>query len=227
MGRRALRHTPAVARFTRAPTLGIVKTFDQRYFDKWYRNPAHVVRSRSGVLRHAALALGVAEYLLERPLRRVLDVGCGEGIWERALRRLRPHARYTGIEPSAYAVGRYGGRRNIQHGTFGDLGDRDDIESYDLVVCVDVLHYLERDEVRRGAAVLGDRLNGVALLHAFAQGDEIEGDLAGLRRRPARWYRDVFTRAGLRAAGVACWVGEPLSGTLSALERGDAGVRST
>jgi SAM-dependent methyltransferase len=192
--------------------------FDRKYFDKWYRNPRHPLHGRAGLRRQAALAVAAAEYLLEQPVRRVLDVGCGEGAWERAIRSLRPRARYTGIEPSAYAVARYGSRRNIRQGSFGTIGELDDFERFDLVLCVDVLHYVARGEIVRGARALGERLHGVALLHAFTRGDEIEGDTSGYMGRSARVYREAFRGAGLTEAGLGLWVGRPLAERLSALE---------
>jgi len=71
------------------------------------------------VARKVRLVVGIAESLLERPIRSVLDVGCGEGAWRAHLRRLRPAVRYTGVESSAYAVRRFGRRRGIRQGTFG------------------------------------------------------------------------------------------------------------
>jgi SAM-dependent methyltransferase len=195
-----------------------MKRFDRRYFDRWYRNPRHRVRTRAGILRHAELAVAVAEYVLERRVRRVLDVGCGEGLWRAALRMLRPRATYVGIESSEYVVQRFGARRNIRLGSFGTLGDRDDLEQFDLVVCVDVLHYLTTAEIARGARALGTRLHGVALLHAFARGDDIVGDMRGLVLRRKRWYADTFGRGGLRPIGLGCWVGSPLARALSVLE---------
>lgn len=192
--------------------------FDRKYFDKWYRNPRRPLHGRAGLRRQAALAVAAAEYLLERPVARVLDIGCGEGAWERAIRSLRPRARYTGIEPSEYAVARYGSRRNIRQGSFGTIGELDDLERFDLVLCVDVLHYVARGEVVRGARSLSERLQGVALLHAFTRGDEIEGDTSGYMGRSARVYRDAFKGAGLTEAGLGMWVGRPLAERLSALE---------
>lgn len=192
--------------------------FDRKYFDKWYRGARHRVHPRSDVRRHATLAVAAAEYLLERPVRRVLDVGCGEGAWERAIRALRPRARYTGVEPSEYAVARYGTRRNIRQGSFGSLGELTDLERFDVVLCVDVLHYVARAEIVRGACALGERLHGVALLHAFARGDEIEGDPGGFMGRPSGAYRDAFRNGGLTEAGLGFWVGKPLAGRLSTLE---------
>lgn len=202
-----------------------MKSFDQRYFDKWYRSPRHRVRTRAGILRHAELAVAVAEYVLERPVRRVLDVGCGEALWRAALRMLRPRATYVGIESSEYVVQRFGARRNIKRGSFGTLGDRDDLEQFDLVVCVDVLHYLTPPEIVCGARALGKRLNGVALLHAFARGDDIVGDMRGLVLRPKRWYAEAFGKAGLRPVGLGCWVGSSLGGALSVLESQVARLR--
>lgn len=195
-----------------------MKSFDQRYFDKWYRSASHRVRSGAVLRRHVMLAVAITEYLLERPVRRVLDVGCGEGEWGVALRALRPRAKYRGIEPSAYVVERYGARRNIRQGSFGALGGMPGLDRFDLVVCSDVLHYLQPGEIALGAKALGDKLAGVAVLHAFAAGDDIEGDLRGLKRRPARWYRDTFRDAGLTELGLGCWVGAPLVDALSALE---------
>jgi SAM-dependent methyltransferase len=196
-----------------------MKTFDERYFKLWYRTPGRRVRSPASLARQVTLAVAVAEYVIERPLRRVLDVGCGEGEWGVALKALRPRAVYAGIEPSTYAVERFGAQRNLRQGSFGTLGGVTGLERFDLIVCSDVLHYVERSEIIRGAGVLGERLHGVALLHAFTRSDDIEGDLHGLKRRPAKWYRDTFRHAGLTSIGLGCWVGAPRVGMLAALER--------
>ncbi len=196
-----------------------MSSFDRRFYDKWYRTERHRVRTPAQLRRHLALAVATAEQLLERPVRRVLDVGAGEGDWGVALRSLRPRATYVGLESSAYVLGRYGKRRGIELGTFGTLDQRRDLHRYDLVLCVDVLHYLERTEVVRGVAALGAELRGVALLHLFAREDRIEGDVHGMRRQSARWYRDTFKAAGLTATGLGHWVGPSLAENLASLER--------
>jgi SAM-dependent methyltransferase len=189
-----------------------VKAFDKRYFDKWYRTRRHKVRTRGDLARRAAAAVAVTELILERPVRRILDIGCGEGEWGTELLRIRPRARYTGIDPSDYAVGRFGARRSIRLGTFGDLATVPGLDSADLVVCADVLHYLAPGEIVRGARELGKRMSGVALLQAYVLGDELEGDLEGLTRRASSWYVRTFARAGLTALGLDFYVGSSFSG---------------
>src|SRR4029077_6294491 len=91
--------------------------------------------------RIARTIIAVAEQILERRVRNALDVGCGEGLWRAALRRERPHLEYLGIDPSAYAVERYGARRNIR---WGDITSLDTLRirgTFDLIICNDVLHY--------------------------------------------------------------------------------------
>jgi len=193
-------------------------TFDRAYFDTWYRNPHHRVHDGGVVRRHAALAVAVAEFLLEHPIRGVLDIGCGEGAWRRGIRALRPRARYLGLDPSGYAAGRFGARRNIRHGTFGDIGSLPDLERFDLVICVDVLHYVAADEVERGARALGRRFHGVALLHAFTRDDDVEGDPAGYMNRSGHFYRRVFRAAHLLEVGLGFWVGRAFPGQLASLE---------
>jgi hypothetical protein len=54
------------------------KLYDRAYFDRWYRDPRTRIHVRAAVERKVALAVATTEYLLQRPLRSVLDVGCGE-----------------------------------------------------------------------------------------------------------------------------------------------------
>ncbi len=185
-----------------------MKAFDQSYFDKWYRSSAHKVRTRTDLARRAAAAIAVTELILERPVKRILDIGCGEGEWGTALLALRPLAKYVGVDPSEYAVKRYGTSRNIRIGGFGDIGTIPGLDDFDLVVCADVLHYLKPAEIVRGATTLGRHLTGVALLQAYVKGDELEGDLAGLTRRPRAWYERTFRRAGMTSPGMDFWTVE-------------------
>jgi SAM-dependent methyltransferase len=198
-----------------------VKSYDRAYFDRWYRNPRSRVVTPSVIARKANLAVGVAEYFLGRTVRSVLDVGCGEGDWYRALKRARPGVRYLGIDPSPYVVERFGARRNIRLGGFGDVAEHAEGKMFDVVICSDVLQYVRPAELKRGVAQIAEHLEGVAFLEAHTTKDALEGDMRGWHRRTPSYYRQIFARAGLIACGPHCYVGEPLQDTVSALERLD------
>ena len=195
------------------------KEYDRAYFDRWYRTRG-AVGGRDVVARSARLAVAAAEYILQRRIRNVLDVGCGEGSLRAALRRLRPDVRYDGIDPSTYVVRRFGRRRGIRHGTFAGLAAGGGRVRYDLVVCADVLHYLPAADVRGGLPGLVRRLRGVAFLQLFTRVDDFEGDIDGFRPRSAGWYRREFREAGLVELGLNCWTTDALAvEAASALER--------
>ena len=199
------------------------KKYDRHYFERWYRNPRYAVVHREVVARRAQLAVAVAEYLLERPVRTVLDVGCGEGPWRALLRRMRPGLSYTGVDSSEYAVQRFGRHRNIRLGRLAELGRLGLPGPYDLVVCSDVLHYVDTEEVRLGLKAIARLLGGLAFIELFSREDRTEGDMEGFQARPASVYRQLFREAGLTRVGPHCYVGRELRSGLTVFERGDGG----
>ncbi len=190
--------------------------YDERYFERWYRREGFGSPAR--LQRKVDYALRSAEYLLERPVRTVLDIGCGEGAWCPALRARRPAIRYTGVDPSEYAVRRYGRRRNIRRGRFGDAAAAADEGPFDLVVCADVVLYVDDRELQRGLDAIGSMLRGVAYIEIFTARDNIEGDLALFHRRPPAVYRRVLRRAGLTHVGPHLYVGDAVLGRLADFE---------
>lgn len=178
-----------------------MKRFDRHYFEKWYRSRDRVI-THSELRRKVALAVAMTEYLLDRPLRTVLDVGCGEGAWFPHLRAIRPRVRYLGMDSSAYAVERFGKPRNIIQRSFAEIAlDRD----FDLIVCSDVLHYLSTEEIRRGIPEIARHTEGIAFIEFMTREDRVEGDLQGFIRRPFRWYEQLFNESGLEQIGPYCW----------------------
>ncbi len=195
-----------------------MKSYDRAYFDRWYRgeDPA---RDAEALAREAALAVAAAESVLDRPLETVLDVGAGEGRWQPVLAELRPHATYLGLDPSEYAVERFGAERGLRRGSYEGLAGEDFPEPFDLVVCADVLHYLDKRTVLEGIDALVDLVGGVALLEVFTSDDDPEaGDRDGFHARPATWYRRVFRSAGLVPLGLQLWVHEEMAAGLDALD---------
>jgi SAM-dependent methyltransferase len=197
----------------------MTKRYDQAYFDRWYRDPARRMWARADVERKVRMALGVAEFLLDRTVRSVLDVGCGEGSWQPILKRLRPRARYQGVDDSAYAVARFGKRRRIRRGTVGGLLDLELRGPFDLVVCCDVLHYVPTSELRRGLEAIALLARGPAYLEAYTSADDIAGDHGHFQRRGPTVYRRLFREAGFTQVGPHCWVGPAMRQELTALER--------
>jgi SAM-dependent methyltransferase len=199
------------------------KAYDRAYFRKWYRDPKNRIVRREGVARKVAMAVGVAEHLLGRPVASVLDVGCGEGAWFPHLRALRPKVRYLGLDTSDYAVRRFGRPRNVRPGSWGDLAVRRLGAPFDLVVCSDTLHYVPTSEFVRGLAGLPALVGGVAYFDFLSSDDDLEtgleGDLVGFRMRRASWYRRKFRETGLVECGLGFWAAEELGPSITAFER--------
>jgi SAM-dependent methyltransferase len=192
------------------------KTYDERYFETWYRQ--RDLGGKAALGRKVALAVALAEYHLGRPIRSVLDVGCGEGAWRAPLLALRPKLYYMGVDSSEYAIARHGVRRNLHWLPFGDLAALPPLRPFDLLVCSDVMHYLSDEELKRGLAEFARLCDGVAFLEVFAEGDDIIGDLHEMRRRPAAWYRRAFARAGFTAAGSHTYLSAHVAAAATALE---------
>lgn len=192
------------------------KTYDRAYFDNWYRRQG--INRGATLTRKVAMAVATAEYHLMRPLRSVIDVGCGEGVWRAPLRTLRPHVHYLGLDSSDYAIARFGVKRNLRLARFADLEHLRFDRAFDLLVCADVLHYVGDAELRRGLSGFAELCHGVAYLETYCAEDQIDGDLVGFRRRPSNWYRREFERAGFVPCGSHVWLSPVLADEAAALE---------
>jgi SAM-dependent methyltransferase len=193
-----------------------MKPYDEQYFDRWYRREGFGSRSRLD--RKVHFALSASEYLLERPIRNVLDIGCGEAPWRAPLRRLRPRIDYVGVDPSEYVVDRFGRSRDIRLGTFGQLDALDLPGPFDLVVCADVVLYVTDRDLRRGLDSIAELLRGVAYIEIYTASDEIEGDLTLFHRRRPRTYDRAIESAGLTRVGPHLYVGTDVFSTLTDFE---------
>jgi SAM-dependent methyltransferase len=196
------------------------KRYDREYFDRFYRRPRTRVHSPDAVTRKVRLAVSAAEFMLGREIRSVLDIGAGEGAWQPILLRMRPGLRYVGIEPSAYAVARYGRKRGLRVGRFDGLDEARVGKGFDLIVCADVMNYLSRRELNHGLMQIAARLRGLAYLEIYTSHDELVGDLKNIDLRAPSYYLRALHGAGLVRCGMHCYAGEALADKLVAMEGG-------
>ena len=194
--------------------------YDRAYFDRWYRAPRTRVFTRVEIERRVRFVLDAAEHVNERPVRRVLDVCCGEGHWQPVVKRLRPGAHYTGVDVSEYAIQRFGTRRNLRLGRFGELASLGLEGPFDVIVCTGALYYIDTPEVTVGLRAIGELLEGVAFLEVFTEGDELTGNIGDIRHRTAAEYDRIMRAARLRHLGLHLWVNEERAEELTEFELG-------
>jgi SAM-dependent methyltransferase len=194
----------------------VSKRYDEDYFQRWYRGAR--ATPRADLARKVAMAVAIAEFYWQRPIRSVLDVGCGEGAWRAPLLKLRPRLHYQGVDASEYAVARYGRTRNLALAGFGQLEQLRFGPPADLLVCSDVIHYVPTAELRRGLSGFSELCDGVAFLELYARGDDIRGDKLGFLSRPASSYRRWFRDAGFVACGSHAYLSPNLHANAVALE---------
>jgi SAM-dependent methyltransferase len=183
--------------------------FDRAYYQRYYFNPRTAVASRSEVRARAELIAAVTAHA-GLPVRRILDAGCGTGVLRATLKKRLPRAHYVGLESSEYLCERYGWVR----GRIEEFRAR---APFDLVVCYDVLQYLEAGPAERALANFGRLCRGVLYFTALTRFDyEQNCDQArtdaGVHLRSARWYRARLGRQ-FNEVGLGFWVrrGAPLT----------------
>ena len=176
--------------------------FDEAYFRRFYFDPRTRVTSPAEMRTKARMITAVLDRC-ELPVRSVLDAGCGIGALRAPFKKLWPAATYTGLEHSEYLCARYGWIR-------GSIEEFAPGRTYDLVVCYDVLQYLDDRAAARALANLA-RLAGFAIyLSALTHVDWREHcdqrltDRA-VHLRSGDWYRRRLARR-FRFAGCGVWV---------------------
>ncbi|NIP16134.1 MAG: methyltransferase [Pseudomonadales bacterium] len=189
------------------------RAFDKAYYDRYYRNARTRVTSPAAIRRQAAFLAAYLNYLELRP-RSIVDVGCGTGTLLRALGKHFPRARLAGVEVSDYLCRHHGWLK-------GSVVDFHAEEEFDLVVCNDVLAYLDDAECHQALRNLVS-LTGAALF----LGVLTEEDLALCDRgrtdlsqhsRPAAWYRRRLHR-NLVNVGGGLYLKRPPSVTVWSLD---------
>ncbi len=165
--------------------------FDAAFYHRYYENPRTRVADPADAVRLADFICAYTAYLGFR-VRRVLDAGCGLGHMRTSVARFFPKARYVGLEVSEYLARREG----WVHGTLEGYRPR---AAFDLVICSDVLQYLDDRAAARALANLGRLCRGVAYVSALTEedwretADRTRSD-GGVHLRPTDWYRRRLAR---------------------------------
>jgi 2-polyprenyl-3-methyl-5-hydroxy-6-metoxy-1,4-benzoquinol methylase len=178
--------------------------FDKAYYDRYYRDPRTAVTSKAEMAQRARMIAAAADYI-GLPVRSVLDAGCGIGLMQRPLLRGLPRATYTGLEVSKYLCERFG----WEHGKLQNWRAPRK-QRFDLVVCYDVLQYLEREPARKAIANLGKLCRGLLYCSALTREDweqncdqQRTDKVPGIRS--AAWYRRELRRSFV-PLGCSLWL---------------------
>ena len=182
--------------------------FDAGFYRRFYLDPRTRVVTATEKARRADLVAAFVRHG-ELRVRSILDVGCGLGLMRKQLQRHFPRARYTGLEVSQYLCDKHGW---VQ----GSIATFDPGQSYDLVICYDVMQYLEARPAAAALRNLARLCAGVLHFGALTQEDwDLYCDKRRTDRnvhiRPAIWYRRRLARSFINAgSGMFVRRGAPI-----------------
>ncbi|SDM40265.1 Methyltransferase domain-containing protein [Oryzisolibacter propanilivorax] len=161
--------------------------FDEAYYRRYYLDPKTSVADPQHLERLAAFVCHYLRYL-RLPVERVLDVGCGIGLWQPLLARHLPGAQYQGVEFSEHLCARHGWQQ-------GSAVDYAAPEPFDFVICQGVLPYLNPRDLQAALANLARLTRGALYLEAVTREDYEAGTIdeeltdPRLHRHRAQLYR--------------------------------------
>ena len=186
--------------------------FDAAYYRRFYYNPA-TRASTPEYARRRARFIGAYLRFIDLPVKSVLDMGCGVGRVLRALGKEFPDARLTGVEYSEYLCNKHG----WQQGSVVDWPGR----THDLVVCNDVLGYLDNRACDAAIQNLARLTRGALYLGALTREDrtivDAERTDPDQHLRSLAWYRRRL-RKHFTSIGGGLFLRKPLRVPMWALD---------
>ena len=189
--------------------------FDEAYYQRYYFDKKTSVVDPGHMERLGTFVCSYLKYL-RVPVKRVLDVGCGIGLWQGVLAQHFPDASYQGVEFSEYLCARYGWLR-------GSVVDFHSDQPFDLVICQGVLPYLSPADLQLALHNLGTLCRGALYVEAVSREDyereTIDEELTDPRlfRHRAQLYRRGLTQ-GFVEVGGGMWLSRKAEVPLFELE---------
>lgn len=190
--------------------------FDEAYYQRYYFNKKTSVVDPEHVERLGAFVCSYLQFI-RVPVQRVLDVGCGIGLWRDVIKRHYPHAQFHGVEYSEYLCGRFGWER-------GSVVDYQASAPYDLVICQGVLPYLSAADAKLAMRNLARLSQGALYVEAVAredwEQDIVDDELTDPRlfKHRAQLYRQGLAE-GFTELGGGVWLSRQSDLPVFALER--------
>jgi SAM-dependent methyltransferase len=187
----------------------VTLAFDRAYYQKFYFDPRTAVTSPAEMSARAQLIAAYAGHV-GLPVRRILDAGCGTGLLRKPLARAYPKARYVGLDVSEYLCERFG----WEHGTVDAWRSP---TPFDLVICYDVVQYLDDRRAARALVNLSRLCRAVLYFGALTLADwrdncDRSRTDPAVHMRDGTWYRTRLRRY-FREVGAGFWLrrGAPLT----------------
>jgi hypothetical protein len=174
--------------------------FDAAYYRKYYHDCATAVVTPEMQRAEVAFVIAFCRHI-GLGIRRFTDAGAGTGWWAKEFSRRYPSCAQIETFDASEAACRLYGHRRVE---LQKLGGRE----ADLVVCRDVLRYLNDTEAEKAIRRLARKCRGVLYLHVITKQDDIDedaSDMSGFFRSVA-WYRRRFREAGFTDCGMGLLV---------------------
>jgi SAM-dependent methyltransferase len=200
--RRHCRSVPAVCDVarTRMPVApGDPTRFDRAYYQRFYGrggvHDAERVAHLAAAVHHMAAWWGA-------PIRTVLDIGAGVGLWRDWYREHHPVVRVQSIDVSEHACATWGHERR-------DISEWRPRHPRDLVICHGVLHYLDAARAEQAIANIVTSTGRLLYLEVPTRGDmndvvDPSRTDMNVHRRSGAWYRRRL-EPELRQVGAGLW----------------------
>ena len=174
--------------------------FDDRYYERFYGDGGTHDAAR---VAHIATAVHEMAAWWDVPIRSVLDVGAGMGMWRDWYAANHPGVRVRSIDVSRYACTTWGHERR-------DISTWKPSSKFDLVVCHSVLQYLDDEPVMAAIGNLAAATRRVMYLELPTTADfrhVVDRDHTDLdvHHRTGAWYRRLLTEH-FQQAGAGLWV---------------------
>ena len=187
-------------RLTPEPVPRRTDHFDAAYYARYYGSADTSVVTPEMQKSEVAFVIAFCRHIgLE--IRRFTDAGAGTGWWAKEFHRRYPSCTHIETFDASLAACRLYGHRRVE---LQKLGGRES----DLVVCRDVLRYLDDANAAKAIRRLAKKCRGVLYLHVITKEDEIDedaSDMSGFFRSTA-WYRRRLRDAGFSDCGTGLFV---------------------